>query len=550
MSTIGESSISGFKFARVGTGQMSDCYRIDMEYLEQTNVPKSVILKVASQDATSFQTGESLGLYRREVFFYQQIAPLLTGLVPQAYCASYDNELGSFSILLEDLKGAYSGSDITGATLDQAKASLKLLGNMHAKMLLGGVEGYSWLKREQPMAQSIFQSLFDGFVARFRDVLTVEQLGVCAQLVSCYDAYKKQQGEVCVQGVIHGDFRLDNILFGAPESASVAVDWQTIQWAPIIGDVAYFLGGSLSREQRRAHFDELLRVYHDALGANPPMTLEKLQSDIRHESFFGIVMLICSCMMVKQTERGDVMFATMLKRHCDFVLDLDAVAILPLAAQPPVLQPLPTDEYIHPRGREALFNESYYFDFVDQHQGIAGYVRLGITPNSSTGGWYLAVLTRNGKPLVSVMDYEAPIADEMLQVCGQDYKAGFEVVEPLKMFKVTLQAIARLHADVSTVFKGDEGVGAVDLALNMSFRTDGTPYKYRVATRYEIPCLVDGTVSVDGETFNIVGQAGQRDHSWGVRNWWNMDWFWGGIHLDDGMSLFRFIQASEVNGYT
>jgi hypothetical protein len=30
---------------------------------------------------------------------------------------------------------------------------------------------------------------------------------------------------------------------------------------------------------------------------------------------------------------------------------------------------------------------------------------------------------------------------------------------------------------------------------------------------------------------------GQRDHSWGVRDWWGMDWVWSALHLDDGTHL-------------
>jgi len=29
----------------------------------------------------------------------------------------------------------------------------------------------------------------------------------------------------------------------------------------------------------------------------------------------------------------------------------------------------------------------------------------------------------------------------------------------------------------------------------------------------------------------------QRDHSWGVRDWWAMDWVWSALHLDDGAHL-------------
>ena len=42
-----------------------------------------------------------------------------------------------------------------------------------------------------------------------------------------------------------------------------------------------------------------------------------------------------------------------------------------------------------------------------------------------------------------------------------------------------------------------------------------------------------GTVTIDGETLEVDGH-GQRDHSWGVRDWWAFGWCWCSLRLDDG----------------
>ena len=75
------------------------------------------------------------------------------------------------------------------------------------------------------------------------------------------------------------------------------------------------------------------------------------------------------------------------------------------------------------------------------------------------------------------------------------------------------------------------------MTMNLEWTTDGTPYRYRLATRYEIPCTVSGTVTVNDKSCRIESVAGQRDHSWGVRDWWSMDWVWSALHLDDGTHL-------------
>ena len=76
----------------------------------------------------------------------------------------------------------------------------------------------------------------------------------------------------------------------------------------------------------------------------------------------------------------------------------------------------------------------------------------------------------------------------------------------------------------------------VEASLDLTWTTDGVPYHYDVTTRYEIPCLVSGTVTVGGETFSVDGQ-GQRDHSWGVRDWWAFGWCWNSMRLDDGTRI-------------
>ncbi len=49
--------------------------------------------------------------------------------------------------------------------------------------------------------------------------------------------------------------------------------------------------------------------------------------------------------------------------------------------------------------------------------------------------------------------------------------------------------------------------------------------------------------------------TGQRDHSWGTRDWWSADWMWSAAELEDGTRLhgveFRLPGAPPVSvGYT
>ena len=118
--------------------------------------------------------------------------------------------------------------------------------------------------------------------------------------------------------ITHGDFRVDNMMFaGRGEGRQLTVvDWQTVGLGGGTADVAYFLGGSLPPELRRATESQLLGRYRDALAeygiSYPP---DACWADYRRHSWGGLVMAVIAGMLVSRTERSDAMFVTMANRH-------------------------------------------------------------------------------------------------------------------------------------------------------------------------------------------------------------------------------------------
>ena len=115
-----------------------------------------------------------------------------------------------------------------------------------------------------------------------------------------------------------------------------------------------------------------------------------------------------------------------------------------------------------------------------------------------------------------------------------DQRIAIDLVRPLESFRLAASAPAHFIDPPEDVYTSGEQAGSVArLDLDLTWTTDGVPYHYDLTTRYEIPCLVTGTVAIGGETFTVDGQ-GQRDHSWGVRDWWAFGWCWCSVRLDDG----------------
>lgn len=540
---LGVGTVAGHEFERIGTGQMSECYRVTLRYADGVQGPGSVILKVAAADPNSRQTGLALGLYEREVRFYAEIAPGLiadgTGPFAPCYHHAYDAQTGAFDLLLGDASPATVGDEIRGATVEQAMLALSELGRVHGPLLgEDGLAGAAWLNRDAPVTQALLATLWAGFAERFADRIDPQHRMVCERLVAAFDDYLADEASV-LQGLVHGDYRLDNMLFGGAgsERALTVVDWQTVTRGPAQTDVAYFLGCALPNDRRRAHYDELLRAYHEALGADTALSLDDVRAGVRRSSFFGVMMAIVSSMLVERTERGDEMFATMLDRHCTHVLDTGALDLLPSAEPAEPLRPEPADEGPHTPAEDALWSESWYFDFVDAAQGLGGWVRLGLIPNQQTA-WIQALVCGPGLPTIVIDDQAAALPADHGSVRTEQLTLELSATVPLQTYRVRLQGRAQAYDDPSVLLQPGHDAGrAVDIALDLEFGSVSTPYRYRLTPRYEIACAVSGSVSVDGRTHDLTGVPGQRDHSWGVRDWWTMDWVWSALHLDDGTHL-------------
>ncbi len=531
--------VESFTVEQIGTGQMSDSFRVNLAYAAGTTLdagtPASVVVKLAAADDTSRATGAALGLYEREVRFYAEVAPLIGDPVAPTYAATYEPGEGTFCLVLGDAAPARQGDEITGADRPDAELAIDALADLHVPVLGdGGLAAAEWLNRESPITQPLIKQLLAGLVERYEERIAPEHRFVCERLVESFDGWMEasRQG---TQGLVHGDYRLDNLLFGEPGAPRpvTVVDWQTVTWGSPLTDLAYFLGCALTIENRRAWGDALIARYHARLGEHAPV-IEEVREGVRLQSFFGIVMAIISPMLVVQTERGDDMFMALLARHAQQALDLDALALLPAAEAQAPLRPVGADEAAHAPGNDRLWNESWYFDVADDERGVGAYVRLGLYPNLGRA-WYTAMICGPDRPTVAVVDYHAPLPGEDLAVRSEALDAGQEPEVELERYRVRLTATGEAHDDPAALLRGEPG-RPVEAVLDLVWETDGVPYQYRMTTRYEIPCRVRGSITVDGERIDI-DAPGQRDHSWGVRDWWSMDWVWSALHLEDGTRL-------------
>ena len=215
-------------------------------------------------------------------------------------------------------------------------------------------------------------------------------------------------------------------------------------------------------------------------------------------------------------------------------------------------EPLPaTDEGRHEPGDEPFWNESWYFDVAAADGSFGGWIRMGLYPNLGAT-WYMALFTGPDRPLAAVVDVHAPVPvgdDLTVDACGGWGSTRCEV--PFERWRVAGDATGVVVDEPEAMYEDDAGV-ATRIAHDLVWENAGAVYPYRLTTRYEVPCHVRGTVTIGDETI-AVDARGQRDHSWGVRDWWAFGWCWTAGWFDDDSAMhgveIRFADATASVGY-
>lgn len=322
----------------IGTGQLARTVRFCLAFAQaNTSFPQSFVGKFPSDNATSLETATAGGLYRNEVGFYRDIQPLLSIRTPTCYHAEIDDSGSAFTLLLEDLESASPGDQIAGCDPNIAQAAVLELAGLHAPTWNNPqLRHLSWMRPAGAPAQTdqnllLFQQNLPGFLNRFEKTLNTEIIGIFEQ-VAAQTSYSKLFSRYSEACLVHGDYRLDNLLIDTSTTpvSIYTVDWQTVTPGNPMLDVALFLGGGLLPEMRSLHEETIVRKYHVRLTnlGGTDYDWHRCWNDYRLATFTGFMTAVNAAMMTVRTARGDELFNTMAHRHAQHALDLDAQALL------------------------------------------------------------------------------------------------------------------------------------------------------------------------------------------------------------------------------
>ena len=323
----------------IGTGQIGSNIRFTFEFDgDPGDAPLSLVGKFPSDKELSRQTAsvEGLGHYRRETYFYQHFKELSDRIAPSALYADYDPGTENFAIIMEDMAPGVQGNQLEGTTFEHAEWVMDIAAELHAAHWQdSSLEQIDWLQGTEAAPQSPFgpemiAMLWEGFKERYADQISKEAVligdtinGEAREWATTYT------GPKCL---MHGDYRLDNMLFSASDAKKplAVVDWQTVGLGCGAQDISYFIGAGFRRDERAAHEMALLKRWHDALTARgvTGYSLAEAQRDYRYFTFSGFAVAFAAPMIVERTERGDEMFMTMIRRHVDQIMAHDALSLL------------------------------------------------------------------------------------------------------------------------------------------------------------------------------------------------------------------------------
>lgn len=330
---LGDARIASFTWQSIGTGQVGDTARFSLTYDRPCAAPPTLAGKFAAADPTSRGTAAAMSLYVKEVGFYRELAGLIAVRTPRVYGLDITADGSDFVLLFEDLAPERGGNQLAGCTLADAEAAIRQAAALHAATRgHAAVMGADWLHGREGLLGEIgrlYHQAHVVFRARYDGQLAPEVLDLCDLLDGRVEGFlSRQLPDPCL---IHGDFRLDNMLFGIGEGAEpiAIVDWQTCAIGCGLTDVGYFMGCGIGSDLRRPHEAALLELYAAEMTRHGvPSSREGLWNRYRLGALHGVFTAVFSAAFVVRTPRGDANFLSMARGACELALDHDSIAAL------------------------------------------------------------------------------------------------------------------------------------------------------------------------------------------------------------------------------
>ena len=300
----------------------------------QSTLPGRLVVKLHAPDEPLRAKTRPFTPDKREILFYQQLANATHLRTPHCYYSAMSVADGKYVRILEDLAPAKVGNQIKGSTMEETALALRAIAGFHAHWWQSEkLEGFDWLAGLPTDSDSInpwildqYRNAFPIFVSKVGVLLTDAAKAFGEQLPE--KLTNKSQFRKPPRTLVHGDFRLENVFFGASlgKSGFAVIDWQDISRGEGVWDVAWFIGGCLQvTPNRQVEEQQLLKIYHETLKANGVngYTFEACWEDYRlamSRYFVQAVLMVAS--LNPENDRDNKLAQAVAERFIAAITDL------------------------------------------------------------------------------------------------------------------------------------------------------------------------------------------------------------------------------------
>lgn len=200
----------------------------------------------------------------------------------------------------------------------------------------------------------------------------------------------------------------------------------------------------------------------------------------------------------------------------------------------------------HPTDDE-LWHETHELDLVSADGALGVHVRLDLFPLLGLT-WYWTAVVRDGRPLVTVIEPEAPVPPPpALELRCTGLWSDLVVETPLEHVSLGVEAFAVALDDPGEALRGCRG-DITPLGFDLEWETDAGA-EPSVLGGYELVCRAHGEVLVADETIEVDGW-GRRRHDWGADPWWRRGSCRASVRWADGSFTHAPLAAPAVGDAT
>ncbi|TPX07188.1 uncharacterized protein E0L32_010891 [Thyridium curvatum] len=304
---------------------------IDYGSRRPKDAPQTVCLKGGfSHDLRDLALGLA---YRREAEFLAHVAtsPKLQMRLPRVWYAATNVRQNQGLVVLENLTatGCTFGECTIPLSVQHVGSGLQQLASLHGLTWGCPVGKYPWMTSANPI-QEVAGAMFSKqyWEQHFSEEAVRSQVPAdMLDRTRMFAAFRQMwsTADPKLRCIVHGDPHPGNLFF-APGGELGFLDFQAVFSGSSMHDVAYFVAGSLTVEDRRSSERHLLEKYylpslHKAGG--PQLSIDQIWDDYRRHQLHGFFWAMTGTLM-QTKERA----AAMAARHIAAIQDHNTLKLL------------------------------------------------------------------------------------------------------------------------------------------------------------------------------------------------------------------------------